>query len=364
MPERLALTAAALLLTTLPALSQNRPPATPLITHDPYFSASGPAPIKLTDSPTRHWTGHPQPLTGLVRIDGNATFQHHGQPTPAAFPPWTRPPSHLTPTHTRYTFTASGIDPHPHLLHSGLPGRPRPPLPPRNLSHLDRPIHRQRTPHQVTVLLDASPALATGATTASQSPPPATELEPREVLSVGTRDQNILSHSGDDLRIDWGYFHLVHPQRRTQQVHDISQSPQRPRHLRQRPAPSPLSDDISKAPPPPAAPQPPASRRLTLPMGAVAAQPISRHHPGQLHRGPTPSSSSTRTFRPYWQREQQTRSRPCSTKPNRQYRSAGSPWPVKFDTRPHRRPHPHPPAPTTPGSAPWPTARPSPPTSS
>ena len=31
------------------------------------------------------------------------------------------------------------------------------------------------------------------------------------VAHVGTRDQNLLNRSGDDLLIDWGYFHLAVP---------------------------------------------------------------------------------------------------------------------------------------------------------
>lgn len=31
------------------------------------------------------------------------------------------------------------------------------------------------------------------------------------MLSVGTRDQAVLNRSGDDLRIDWGYFHIAIP---------------------------------------------------------------------------------------------------------------------------------------------------------
>lgn len=60
---------AALLLSQQLYAQQQQAPAYPLITHDPYFSIWS-ATDDLTASPTRHWTGTDQSITGMVKVDG------------------------------------------------------------------------------------------------------------------------------------------------------------------------------------------------------------------------------------------------------------------------------------------------------
>ena len=186
--------------------AQERPPAVPLVTSDPYFSIWSMS-DRLTDTNTRHWTGVSQPLAGLVRIDGTA-YRFMGA-DPRGIPAMRQVSLQVTPLHTIYTFEAAGIRLGFTFFSAGLP---------QDLEALSRPVtyvtwniaSTDGRDHLVSLLLDVDPRVAVNSddedVTWGRS-----ELTGLHALLVGSRDQGVLNRAGDNLRIDWGYFYLAVP---------------------------------------------------------------------------------------------------------------------------------------------------------
>ncbi len=187
--------------------SSFRPPAVPLIAHDPYFSIWSMA-DKLTDQNTKHWTGAEQPLVGLVRIDGT-TYRYMGARPRRGIPAMQQVSLSVRPTHTIYTFEEAGV----RLTLTFFT-----PAFPEDLDLLSRPVTyltwelsaTDSKRHELSIYMDADPVVAvnTGDQHVVWSRARAGALT---VLSAGSRDQRVLGRSGDNLRIDWGYFHLAVP---------------------------------------------------------------------------------------------------------------------------------------------------------
>jgi hypothetical protein len=195
----------------LAALAQQpdafRPPAVPLVTHDPYFSVWS-MNDKLTDDWTKHWTGATNPMCGLIRIDGKP-YRFMGPPR-LGVPAMTQLSLEVLPTRTIYQFDQDAVRltltfTTPALLD--------------DLDILSRPITyitfdvraTDQQPHEVALYFDCSGEWAV------DRPEQAVvwgryRAGDMDVLRIGSKEQNVLSRAGDNLRIDWGYFTLAVPE--------------------------------------------------------------------------------------------------------------------------------------------------------
>ena len=208
---RLALLAAALsplFLLSAQTLPPLRPPAVPLVAHDPYFSIWSMA-DRLTGEPTKHWTGTEQPMSGIARIDGKPYRFMGGSARGAQPQAMTQEALELTPTRTHYRFSAGGVRLDFTFLTPALAD---------DLDILSRPVTyllwearaSDGRPHDVAIYFDASSALATN-TPEQRVAWARMKVGDLQVLRLGTTDQQMLARSGDNLRIEWGYLYLAAP---------------------------------------------------------------------------------------------------------------------------------------------------------
>jgi Domain of unknown function (DUF4965)/Domain of unknown function (DUF1793)/Domain of unknown function (DUF5127)/Domain of unknown function (DUF4964) len=196
-----------LLLIAVVSHGEERPPAVPLITHNPYFSIWSMA-DHLTDQQTKHWTEAYQPLVGIIRVDGKS-YRYMGA-NPRGLEAAQQLSVKVEATHSYYTFEVGGA----HLDLSFFT-----PVFAQDLDLLSRPVTYIRwnlrcvdgKTHDVEILLDIDGVVSTN-TDNQLVTWGKTQAKGLTVLNIGSRDQYVLNRSGDDLRIDWGYLHLAVPE--------------------------------------------------------------------------------------------------------------------------------------------------------
>lgn len=277
------------------ALCQERPPAVPLITHDPYFSIWSTT-DKLADSETVHWTLSLQPINGIVRIDGKP-YRFMGRVPgrrPDPVPAIQQTKVSVTPTHTRYQFQQDGVTIDfsfftPAILNNiDLVSRP--------VTYLAWAIKAtDGAAHKVSLLLDVDPVISVNER-GQQVVLFRNQTSRLNVLSVGSRDQSILNRSGDPIRIDWGYFGLAVP--KEEDATAVI-------------APHPSADfaETGKLPESDSIGMPQPAGRLcphlavAFDLGSVSSEPVQRHVLVAYTEGYA-IQFLQRNLRPYWERNE------------------------------------------------------------
>ncbi len=178
-----------------------RPPAYPLVTVDPYFSVWSRTEA-LNASHTMHWTNHTMRMTGEV-IVGGVPFRFMGlndvQPIPQTS-------VNVDAFTTAYTFEND-------LVH--LDVRFFTPLTPDDLDRMTRPVSylqiiaSPKIDAEVRTKITVSDEICLNEGGESSVTIRKQTIDQIPAITMGNLNQKVLNRSGDDIRIDWGYFTLA-----------------------------------------------------------------------------------------------------------------------------------------------------------
>jgi hypothetical protein len=187
-------------------IMKTKVPSVPLITCDPYFSVWSPA-DNLYDAETVHWTGAKQRMNGTALIDGTA-YRFLGYNADRSM---IQTGLEISATSSRYTFEGAGI---------ALEVSFMTPLLLSDLDILSRPVSyisvtvksADGKSHDVEIKFNFDSSFCKN----TKDPVPfisgVHNLKTSTASWMGQRKQAPLSHSGDDVTIDWGYLYLAVPQ--------------------------------------------------------------------------------------------------------------------------------------------------------
>ena len=182
-----------------------RAPSVPLITVDPYFSVWSPD-TRLNATGTVHWTGKPNPIIGTVTVDGKE-FSFFGYNR--NLHKMNQVSLDIDALSTTAVLEDAGIRLTAKFLTPVLPDDYR--LLTRPVSYLTVSYESiDGNTHEVSFKISAREELCLDK--ARQSPVVTEEIRTEGGLlgqKMGNSVQAPLNRSGDDHRIDWGYFYLA-----------------------------------------------------------------------------------------------------------------------------------------------------------
>ncbi len=181
-----------------------RAPAIPLITVDPYFSVWSRDEV-LNYTETVHWTGSVNPIRGYVTVDGNRYIFLGGDRNAHKIK---QTSTNIQALYALVTYESDEIR---------LIARFTTPLLPDDFKLLSRPVSYLELSwesldgreHDVSAEVRVREDICLNK--AGQSPVvcEAVTIPGASAVRIGNSVQNPLNRSGDDLRIDWGYFYLA-----------------------------------------------------------------------------------------------------------------------------------------------------------
>lgn len=181
-----------------------RPPATPILNVDPYFSVWTAESVLKN---TMHWTGKPNTIAGRAVIDGKE-YHFLGYSERGGAEPMNVVDTHIDAFSTVITYSAGGIMLKVHFTS---------PLLPNDIYYASRPVvyckvsyaNTDERKHEVKISFTVSEELVLNVKGESRVLSNTVEIPGFTAMKMGNGIQKPLNRSGDDIRIDWGYLYLA-----------------------------------------------------------------------------------------------------------------------------------------------------------
>ncbi|MBO5200926.1 MAG: DUF4965 domain-containing protein [Clostridia bacterium] len=178
-----------------------RPPATPIINIDPYFSVWAEESVLNN---TVHWTGKPNTIRGRVFVDGE---EYHFLGDKGGKPDMEIENISVDAHSTVITYKNNAIRLVAHFTSPTLV---------EDLYYASRPVAYCKVSyesldglaHEVKVKFSVSEELVLNKRGEGRAYSQPVKVEGVSAQRMGKGEQRVLHRSGDDIRIDWGYFYL------------------------------------------------------------------------------------------------------------------------------------------------------------